>query len=51
MDIESDEWKCLRHMLAEGTLRKYVRQLDVEYHVIVHTPRISATILQYSKVA
>ena len=38
MDIESDEWKCLRHMLAEGTLRKYVRQLDVEYHVIVHTP-------------
>ncbi|XP_078376176.1 putative methyltransferase-like protein 24 isoform X2 [Oculina patagonica] len=34
MDIESDEWKCLRHMLAEGTLRKYVRQLDVEYHVI-----------------
>jgi len=38
IDIESDEWKCLRHMLAEGTLRKYVRQLDVEYHVIIHTP-------------
>lgn len=38
MDIESDEWKCLRHMLADGTLKHYVRQLNVEYHVIVRTP-------------
>jgi len=38
MDIESDEWKCLRHMLADGTLKSYVRQLDVEYHVIIETP-------------
>ncbi len=33
IDIESDEWKCLPQMLADGTLRKYVKQLDVEFHV------------------
>ncbi len=33
MDIESDEWKCLPQMLADGTLRKYVKQLDVEFHI------------------
>ena len=37
MDIEADEWKCLRHMLSEGTLLSYVRQLDVEYHVVMYT--------------
>ena len=35
IDIESDEWICLRHMLADGTLRSHVRQLDVEYHIIM----------------
>lgn len=48
MDIESDEWKCLRHMLAEGTLRKFVRQLDVEYHVIINTPE---ALRQYYSIA
>ena len=38
MDIESNEWRCLRHMLADRTLKHYVRQLNVEYHVIVRTP-------------
>ena len=38
IDIESDEWKCLRHMLADGTLKSHVRQLNVEYHVIMGTP-------------
>ncbi len=33
MDIESDEWKSLPQMLADGTLRKYVKQLDVEFHI------------------
>lgn len=33
MDIESDEWKCLRHMLKDGTLKSHVRQLNVEYHI------------------
>ena len=35
IDIESDKWICLRHMLADGTFRSHVRQLDVEYHVIM----------------
>ena len=48
MDIESDEWKCLRHMLAEGTLRSHVRQLDVEYHVIINTPE---SLRQYYSIA
>ncbi|XP_028397120.1 uncharacterized protein LOC114520958 isoform X3 [Dendronephthya gigantea] len=38
MDIEWDEWKCLPQMLSDGTLRKYVKQLDVEFHVVNHTP-------------
>ncbi len=38
MDIESDEWKCLPQMLADGTLRKYVKQLNVEFHVT--TPKL-----------
>ena len=38
MDIEWDEWKCLPQMLADGTLRKYVKQLDVEFHVVDRTP-------------
>ena len=33
MDIESDEWKCLPQMLSDGTLKKYVKQFDVEFHV------------------
>ncbi|XP_068756257.1 probable methyltransferase-like protein 24 [Montipora capricornis] len=48
MDIESDEWKCLRHMLADGTLRNHVRQLDVEYHVILTTPN---ALRQYYSIA
>ena len=33
MDIESDEWKCLPQMLSDGTLKKYLKQLDVEFHL------------------
>ncbi|CAH3194113.1 unnamed protein product [Porites evermanni] len=33
MDIESDEWKSLRQMLTDGTLKSHVRQLNVEYHI------------------
>ncbi|XP_031563741.1 methyltransferase-like protein 24 [Actinia tenebrosa] len=33
MDIEGDEWKCLRQMLKDGTLRRYVRQLSIELHL------------------
>ena len=33
MDIELDEWKCLPQMLMDGTLRRFVRQLNIEYHV------------------
>ena len=33
MDIESDEWKCLPQMLSDGILKKYVKQLDVEFHL------------------
>ena len=38
MDIEWDEWKCLPQMLSDGTLRKYVKQLDVEFHVVDRSP-------------
>ncbi|RMX44999.1 hypothetical protein pdam_00021505 [Pocillopora damicornis] len=48
MDIESDEWKCLRHMLSQGTLLRHVRQLDVEYHVIMLTPE---ALRQYYSIA
>ena len=33
MDIEMHEWRCLPQMLADGTLKKYVKQLDVEFHM------------------
>ena len=33
IDIESDEWKCLPQMLSNGILQKYVKQLDIEFHV------------------
>ena len=33
MDIEWDEWKCLPQMLSDGTLKKYVKQLDIEFHI------------------
>jgi len=38
MDIESDEWKCLPQMLKDGSLRRYVRQLNVELHLITDNP-------------
>lgn len=34
MDIEGDEWRCLRQMLEDGSLRRYVRQLNIEFHVV-----------------
>lgn len=37
MDIECDEWKCLPQMLADGTLRKFVKQMNVEFHVVDRT--------------
>ena len=33
MDIEADEWQCLPQMMSDGTLRKYVKQLDTEFHI------------------
>lgn len=33
IDIEFDEWKCIPQMLSDGTLKKYVKQFDVEFHV------------------
>ena len=37
VDIEGDEWKTLRHMLSDGTLKKYVKQFDVEFHINGHS--------------
>lgn len=37
MDIEWDEWQCLPQMLSDGTLKKYVKQLNVEFHVVSDT--------------
>ena len=39
VDIESDEWKCLPQMLSDGTLKKYVKQFDVEFHVSPGSPQ------------
>ncbi len=33
MDIEADEWQSVPQMMSDGTLRKYVKQLDIEFHV------------------